>query len=673
MQTWVAWAGDPRSSGGTEEDVRNGLARVSAHEERVRLEPIRHETWTSQSCGMALWERAEPRAFTWPAWVREGDRAVCTLYLPLGHEKVTSSSDLRQAALELADACVRDPRAMLELTPPCVVARVDRAADALHVLTDHLGSGRVFEARTPGGWVWSNRPLAAALFAQIAVAPDPRGWAHSAVADEFFGETTPFEGVRAVGPATHLEWNGRVGRRTVTAVDTVATTMSVAPQLAGGDANRVSADVAEEVAADLVAAVRSIGRFHESIPSVDVTGGRDSRLVAAAFAAADVPFRLHTHDAVPADLAVAKDLLAQLPGSYDHEIDHVPSGGQLAKAAPLAVLPNAHLWHDYAEALRPCMYIPSTAPRGIDGNLRLIIGGVGGESAHGFYYPSDLPQLLTLPPAERMRTLAQRVVTRHSPIAGPSEDAKALVADHIETVLLRIHHLGVPGGTVLDHYYILERMRRWGTTSERLGTVSPLLSLSFLRATLALDPAQRKTNALHREVTRQLVPQWADIPYFPAEYPLDDPRRKTLAPPPKLFRMADAADADEIEAMLADTDVWAGSLDRDTVLDYWWKSTAGETKPAQERLLRSAVWRGTFDDWITVTTGGELPQRTGRLVAPEPEPAPVAVVAPSTANQRSIVRRAKQTTAWKLLRAMVPAPILRARRRARRGPGPRQD
>lgn len=507
----------------------------------------------------------------------------------------------------------------------------------------------MFEARTPDGWVWSNRPLAAVIFGDLPLAPDERGWAHSAVADEYFGDATPFDGVRAVGPATHVEWDGRTGRRTVTAIDTVATTMSVSPPSDGGTVDRVPAEVAEEVAADLLATVRTISTFYDNPPIVDLTGGRDSRLVAAAFIAADVPFRLHTHDGVPADLAVARDLLSRLPRPYAHDVDHVAGGGRTVAVPPLAVLPNAVRWHDYAEALRPCTYLPSSAPRGIDGNLRLVIGGVGGEAAHGFYYPRDLPSVLARPPRERMRLLARRVVTRLSPVPGPSDEARALVTDHVERVLLRIHDLGVSGGSVLDHYYIQERMRRWGTTSERIGTVSPLLSLTFLRAALSLDPAQRRANTLHREVTRWLVPQWGDVPYFPAEYPADADRTRALAPPPRLFRVGSAADADQVEALLADAEAWAQWFDRDRIVAHWWASVGEVSTLDQERLLRSVVWRGMFGDWIAAATGSPLPHRSGRLPPARPSAGRPAGLLGSARRSR-LARRAARTRVWARLR-----------------------
>ena len=181
------------------------------------------------------------------------------------------------------------------------------------------GSGHLFELRTPTGWVWSNRPVAALLFAGLPAEPDPDGWLQMGYTDELFGHTTPYRGVRALDAATHIHWDGRSRRRQVSTLETSATFVP-AIQASGGPTE----DQLEATAADLMGIATSISRLYKGTPVVHLSGGRDSRLVAAAFHASGSDMILHSHDAFPGDLDVARHLvqLAHQPGGAPDDTSH---------------------------------------------------------------------------------------------------------------------------------------------------------------------------------------------------------------------------------------------------------------------------------------------------------------------------------------------------------------
>jgi hypothetical protein len=95
------------------------------------------------------------------------------------------------------------------------------------------------------------------------------------------GAATPFRGVRALG-----------GDRALRLIDGRLTDGRLAVAQAGGDNERPAG--AERVAGALTEAVRPLGGAGAPV-ELSLTGGRDSRLVAAALAAARVPFRARTH------------------------------------------------------------------------------------------------------------------------------------------------------------------------------------------------------------------------------------------------------------------------------------------------------------------------------------------------------------------------------------------
>ncbi|MBO3129090.1 hypothetical protein [Dermatophilus congolensis] len=120
-------------------------------------------------------------------------------------------------------------------------------------------------------------------------------------------------------------------------------------------------DLVEEAAADLKGAVASIGRWFDGAPTVDLSGGRDSRLVAAAFLVSGTAITLHSHDAVPGDLVIAKELVGLLGREVEHRIKHTESGGTGAVQMPSG-MDAAYAWHAYAEGLRPSSFLLHRPP-----------------------------------------------------------------------------------------------------------------------------------------------------------------------------------------------------------------------------------------------------------------------------------------------------------------------
>lgn len=644
MLTFVAFAGMSSSSTSASVSVLARTARVEAHYASLHGTPPTVRSALHGGAGVISWPTSSVET-TWPTFAQRGERAVVAPYPPLGVERLVGDS-VASAPFELVDALRAAPTRVLDLTPPFAAAAVQ--SGDLDLFTDALGIGRLFEVRTAWGWVWSNRPVAAALFADIPLRPDPQGWAQSAVMDEFYGSVTPLAGVRVIGPATHLHWDARAARLTSSSLD--VTSSLVTP---GAEA-RLD-DLVDEAAADLVVATASISRWYPGTPVVDLSGGRDSRLVAAGFIAGGTEVTLHSHDAVPGDLLVAQDLVSRLPGDIPHTITHMSTGTH-APPRPFEALHSARAWHAYAEGLRPCTYLHYTAPATLDRAGSVVVGGAGGEAAHGYYYAradgadersleAELVADLADPAGSRraIEDAARRIVQRHCPQPSVTGEARTAMVETITAELARIRSAGVVGPTILDHFYVGERMRRWGSTAERQGIASPLFTPSFQRAALALRPHQRRSNVLHRLLTERLVPQWTGVPYFPGEMPSSSNGSSSVrATPPRVIRLAACPDAAEAEAVLATPDTWAYPFDAAVLADYWRRSQAGESTAVQERMLRSAVWRAGFEDHLADIAGRPRPDRAGRTL---PDPAPVPVAAPAQAAPSSQVRTSPEPKA----------------------------
>lgn len=642
METLVAYSFDGFVGA---ERAAAGVRRVEAHYGQLWGESARRDGCDAATVGVHTWSRREPDCF-WPAWRDDDNLCVASLHAPLGYESIIGEVAPQRAPTALARAVIASPARMLDLAPPFVLTVLDPADERLELFTDSIGVGRLFQLRVADGWVWSNRPAAACLFADVPAEAAARGWRFAAGCGWFMDDTTPYNRVLAVPGATRIVMEGRRARRTVTRTD--ATSIWSGPT--GGE---LSPRVVEETAEALRGVARSVARLWPGTPTVDLSGGRDSRVVAAAFLSAGVDLRLNSYDAVPGEVKVAEQLVAALP----YEVEHVVTGGTRQPAVPAApatpaaapeLVERIKRWHRYGEGLRSASYLFHAPPRDLAGVSHLAIGGAGGEVAHGHFYPGDVLTLDARPLEGKVRGFADKLQARLVPAAGPADQVRAAVTGQIEQVFREAIQGGFEDAKMLDYFYVVERLRRWGTVGERTGVVSPLLVPAFVRGAFALTPPQRMENALHCALIRELVPQWADIPFFkpvPAAAPTT-PKRA----PARVKRVADAADRDAIGALLTQSHPLADDFDADTMGTLWAASVQGSTTAAQEVALRQFLWRAVFEEHLT-----EINQHiTAPIPAPTTQTAtvPPARVTPfrQRLRRQAVVRKLARGQVWRLFR-----------------------
>src|SRR5580704_9109413 len=168
-------------------------------------------------------------------------------------------------------------------------------ADGLHARTGVTRVDPVYLAEVPGAVLVSDRASWAAAVAGRLAEPDPVMAAAFLSLGYPVGAVTPFRGVRALGAQRQL---------TVTAGRPIA----AAAQRDGTGADGSYG----AVAAALVDAVRPLGE--RGVPvELSLTGGKDSRLIAAALTAAQVSFRARTHGfASHPDVIVAAMIASKL-------------------------------------------------------------------------------------------------------------------------------------------------------------------------------------------------------------------------------------------------------------------------------------------------------------------------------------------------------------------------
>jgi hypothetical protein len=380
----------------------------------------------------------------------------------------------------------------------------------------------VYLARVPGAVVLADRATWAAWTASRLDDHDPRHVCALLNPGFPLGSVTPFRGVCALPGSTTLRLLG--GER----VPGSGGGGAAPPGAAGRPADDAAADGfaspaatgasglvagAREVAAALVAAVAPLRDAGDPV-ELSLTGGKDSRLVAAALAAAGVPVVARTHGfADHPDVVVAAEVARCL--AIEHLVRTPAAPGQqvdvLGRIRATVLVADGML-SAFENVGRPD---PAAAPA-------LTAGGHGGELLRGGYAETAARSAaggrLRHVPAPALRAarsaeLLRRLTTRHLGLArrGPAAAYAASLAPW--TLPLARHPL-----PALDDFYLVNRAGRWSAAArqayllrERL--TQPLFDDRVVRAARTVPLADRVSGALSAAVLTELAPALAGVPF----------------------------------------------------------------------------------------------------------------------------------------------------------------
>jgi hypothetical protein len=578
-EVWLAYALDPPEP---EERLRARLARVEAHFGGLYADPLERAQSLGERHGLALWRRPDER-LRWPLWAMEGPLAAGFTAVPTGWGRVVDELDPSAAAIALARAIEADPARIAELNPPFVLGARDSERDSLTIVNDAVGAGRLYELALPeGGRVWSNRLAALPLFAGVAPAADERSWRVFAAAGWFLGETTPIEGARKVPPTSSISVRVAGERTLVERTDTGVRARLVTPRRARlGESAQEAAAAATGIAADF-------GRAWDAPIEISLSGGRDSRISAAAAVAAGIDATFSTTDQDPGEVEVVRELIGAAPVPMRHEIVHPepeepPEGGFAERVRDI------HLVHD---GLRNPQEV--RRPTEIPHSMRLAptLSGHGGELGHGFYYGRRRKLRRIRRGRERgpITQLERNARRKHS--AAVPEAYDEYLAE-CEATLAEGRAAGLEGPELLDWYYLAQRLPYRSGLGARSGRASACVTPAFVRGAFDLSPRQRLGAKLHRPVIAAAVPEWKDVRFFTgASGAMPEIRRRRIWERPD--------EAAVVAEMIASERAWPAMLRPDAIRAMWDEVRAGGGSRDWEHVFDRLVWRVTFEDHLAL-------------------------------------------------------------------------
>jgi len=302
------------------------------------------------------------------------------------------------------------------------------------------------------------------------------------------GGVTPFRGVRALS-----------GGRTVRAARGRARVRADREEASAGGGEHGPGP--GQVASALIEAVRPLSEAELSL-----TGGKDSRLIAAALVAAGVPFRARTHGfASHPDVIVAGMIAGRL--GLEHAVTEPAAPGTPSPAEVLGRLRATVLVSDGMLSAFENVGRPDPPASGGSGPAQT--GGHGGELLRGGYAPPAWERRWS---SAAGAELFRRMTTRRLGLLRPAASRAYLAALAPSAAALARGPL--PG---LDNFYLVNRAGRWSAAARqayllRSPLAQPFFADPVVRAARAVPLRDRLRDRLHRDVLVRLCPELLDIP-----------------------------------------------------------------------------------------------------------------------------------------------------------------
>jgi hypothetical protein len=411
------------------------------------------------------------------------------------------------------------------------------------VTADPLGVGLVYRADTPDVTVLSNRAaLAARLAAPEGSRPgrDLEGAGWLAYANNLQTDRTTFEGVRTIDQASAVEF--RPGQEPAT------TRWSDAPWLDPAGAPGGPSDQADAIAS-AVDHLRALVRAFAALPSagrtLELTGGRDSRMILALLLAEDLArdfvYVTWGPPTLP-DVVVAGELADRF--GLDLRANGRPrTGGMGTRAAAGAAVAT------------PSMSAPATAtagpsaastgpPLSYEDLLRRHVWRTSGASSvwdlsiqtrvpsPAFVLTGQFGELLRTNYPHTTAIRSVRDLPAYVRTGAIGFDAAGLLrpearAHYDGLVLDQLDALRPPGGTAqdaIDAHNQVARLRRWFGTSHELDNrnrLFPLYSMPATRAAFAMGSRRRRAEELPFEILLATCPELATLRFAGSAWPAD--------------------------------------------------------------------------------------------------------------------------------------------------------
>lgn len=516
--------------------------------------------------GILVWLHPN-RHLTWPTVVDRGIEGAAWLHVPAAARGRDSGVD----ALTLARDVTRGVVDRAEMGAPC--AAVHWSAEGLRIVNDRLGMVRLYEFEVPGlGHLWSSRPGLAHVFGGMVPDVPQSAWSDMAT----FGWSASGRSLLGDGQQMRpsitcvADASGRVSRSTDLPEWIHASVEGGAPD--------------DQAAAEGMIRAAKTASWWNGRPVADLSGGKDSRVTAAAAIRAGVVDTVRTVNTDPGEVTTAQELMRHGAEGIEHRVDQVsppasPEDGALERYASLhRAWEGAYNATSAYRARGFAGFKPERAAR---------VNGLGGEAIQGrtLIGASVRERLSGKGPEAGRDQLLKLAGTRARAVSDSAmDDSRAVVESFFGDAVALGHD---DAFMVLDHFYHFSKMPFWSHPQATGSTLLPLYSPQLLPRTMYSMKHVVSYGEVHRNLLRSLIPEWAEIPFYKGT-------SQTRTAP----KMWENPDWTEISESIRDSVADLESFDGDVVSTMIGEAENGTATAVHETTFTRIIWEISFREFV---------------------------------------------------------------------------
>lgn len=373
------------------------------------------------------------------------------------------------------------------------------ARDTLTVVNDSLGLARIYQFDFGRFTVWATRAGLAHIFAGVQLEKNEAAWAGMATLGWNIG------GESHIGRGVQLP--GRV--RITASRDEGVRTESLYADWAQSSRSR---QLSWEGASTGIAHAMSVAKYFERQPIADLSGGKDSRVLAAAALRSGVTTHVRTLRTDHGEVEIAEILVGLYSGRVDHEIRELAShSGANPTLDAFSRLVLAQKGHE--GALLPATAVSAPAFRGFVPPAVARVNGHGGESLQGgALYGGRWKSMLEGKGGDRAIDRLEAMV--NAPL-GTSRLGRDLAMDAVRARIERGKEMEIVSAHgLLNYFYNAERMPFWASSFSNRATLTPYYSSGLLHHVTHTYWGESDFSTFHRDVLSGLIPEWSSVPFY---------------------------------------------------------------------------------------------------------------------------------------------------------------
>ena len=547
---------------GDQLDVRARHAR--RHLEGLYSGPLVEKKAGDSRSGFFLWLPTS-QAVDWDFFSSDGESATAWIHVP----SLAGRPGEGEPPAKLGELLVNGTLRLDQFGAPFALATW--RTGKLILVNDLVGLVRLFHYRFIGGDVWTTRQGLGHVFMAEEPTINRSAWASMATTGwALNGDTQLGDGCHVPGATKIISRHDEFGR-------------SVHQSNSFGDwlewAQKEKPPSKESYLRDIEAQMLVSSRW-EQMASADLSGGKDSRLIAAVGIRAGLIASLKTINSDAGEVDTAKKLVQLLEKPIEHRI-----------SSPDYSVEREGLIHRLRSLHRAFegRYVAATAVKApffehFRFRSAARFNGLTGPYGADYRKEERWKEFENLSPSRARSRLQHRVLRSFA-----SADAKKLVLNQIDVFMAEVNGLGLQkAGEVMDFFHFRRKMPHWTVPSAQANTIFPLLSTSIFIRSFQMD------NSVFADHQRALIrianPAWARVPFY-------SPSLSTRTKPwiwnlPYWSKTADFV----LGAVESQTNFEPAEV-ATIVRNIRNQEDAGQS---EERLLERLVFQLTFDHYVDV-------------------------------------------------------------------------